>query len=58
MVAVSPDSVNPSDFIPATDLNIDDMYIRLLKITASIETVYLKELLEAFWDDKRFCSQI
>ncbi len=30
MAAVSPDSVNPSDFIPATDLNIDDMYIRLL----------------------------
>ena len=54
MAAVSPDSVNPSDFIPATDLNIDDMYIRLLKITASIETVYLKELLEAFWDDKDF----
>ena len=54
MTAVSPDSVNPSDFIPATDLNIDDMYIRLLKITASIETGYLKELLEAFWDDKDF----
>ena len=54
MVAVSPDSVNPSDFIPATDLNIDDMYIRLLKITASIETGYLKELLEAFWDDEDF----
>ena len=54
MAAVSPDSVNPSDFIPATDLNIDDMYIRLLKISASIETGYLKELLEAFWDDEDF----
>jgi len=54
MAAVSPDSVNPSDFIPATDLNIDDMYIRLLKITASIETSYLKELLEAFWNDEDF----
>ncbi|MEA3416009.1 MAG: HD domain-containing protein [Thermodesulfobacteriota bacterium] len=54
MAAVSPDSVNPSDFIPATDLNIDDMYIRLLKTTASIETGYLKELLEAFWDDEDF----
>jgi len=54
MAAVSPDSVNPSDFIPATDLNIDDMYIRLLKITASIETGYLKELLEAFWNDEDF----
>ena len=54
MVAVSPDSVNPSDFIPATDLNIDDMYIRLLKISASIETGYLKELLEAFWNDEDF----
>lgn len=54
MAAVSPDSVNPSDFIPATNLNIDDMYARLLKITASIETGYLKELLEAFWDDEDF----
>lgn len=54
MAAVSPDSVNPSDFIPATDLNIEDMYARLLKITAAIETGYLKELLEAFWDDEDF----
>lgn len=51
---VSSDSINPLDFIPATGLNIDDMYIRLLKTTASIETGYLKELLEAFWDDEDF----
>lgn len=54
ITAVSPDSINPLDFVPATGLNIDDMYIRLLETTASIETGYFKELLEAFWNDEDF----
>jgi len=54
MTSVSPDSINPSDFIPATNLDIDDMFIRLLKITASVEPDYLKTLLEAFWNDEDF----
>ncbi|RZB34386.1 MAG: 3'-5' exoribonuclease [Desulfobacteraceae bacterium Eth-SRB1] len=54
---VSSDSVNPSDFLPTTSLDIDDMFKRLLKITGSIETVYLKELFEKFWNDDEFVSE-
>lgn len=54
---VSSDSVNPSDFLPATSRNIDDMFIHILKITGSIETVYLKELFEKFWNDDEFVSK-
>jgi 3'-5' exoribonuclease len=54
---VSSDSVNPSDFLPATSRNIDDMFINILKITGSIETVYLKELFDKFWNDDEFVSK-
>jgi 3'-5' exoribonuclease len=54
MTSVSPDSIDPSDFLPVTNLDIDDMFIRLLKITASVETDYLKTLLDAFWSDEVF----
>ena len=53
---VSSDSVNPSDFLPATSRNIDDMFMHILKITGSIETSYLKELFERFWNDDEFVS--
>lgn len=48
------DAVDPSDFIPTTRRDIDKMYERLLKIAASINTVYLRELFEAFWADAEF----
>jgi 3'-5' exoribonuclease len=48
------DAVDPSDFIPATRRDIDSMYERLLKVTASISTVYLRELFDAFWADEEF----
>ncbi|MBW2568561.1 MAG: HD domain-containing protein [Deltaproteobacteria bacterium] len=53
---VSSDSVNPSDFLPATSRNIDDMFMHILKITGSIETACLKELFERFWSDDEFVS--
>lgn len=51
------DSIDPSDFLPVTRRNIDSMFDRLLKLTASMETGYLRELLEAFWDDTEFANQ-
>lgn len=44
-------SVDPSDFLPATDRDIDKMYLRLLDITASIENKFLKKLFDLFWQD-------
>jgi 3'-5' exoribonuclease len=48
------DAVNPSDFLPQTPRDIEDMFERLLRITGTIKTDYLKKLLEAFWKDKEF----
>ncbi|MDL1968287.1 MAG: CRISPR-associated endonuclease Cas3'', partial [Deltaproteobacteria bacterium] len=37
--------------------NRDAMFERLLKLTKTIETLYLKNLLEAFWNDDEFVSK-
>lgn len=54
MASIPADSVNPSDFLPATRRDIDKMFLRLLKITASMEAGHLKKLFEAFFNDTDF----
>ncbi len=54
MASIPADSVNPSDFLPATRRDIDKMFLRLLKITASLEAGHLKKLFEAFFNDTDF----
>ena len=54
MEKCSADVINPSDFLPTTSRDIDSMFERLLRITASIENAYFKKLIEAFWNDKEF----
>ena len=55
--AGSPDSIDPSDYLSESKFNRDAMFERLLKLTESIETLYLKNLLEAFWNDDEFVSK-
>ncbi|MBW2573699.1 MAG: HD domain-containing protein [Deltaproteobacteria bacterium] len=50
----APEVVDPSDFLPATSRDIDGMFQRLVKITESLTTPYLKKLFDAFWKDKEF----
>ena len=54
MEASSVDMVDPSDFLPATRLDVNSMFNRLSKITASMKTTYIKNLFEAFWNDEEF----
>ncbi|MBW2249887.1 MAG: HD domain-containing protein [Deltaproteobacteria bacterium] len=54
IATIPADSVNPSDFLPATRRDIDKMFLRLLKITASMEAGHLKKLFEAFFNDTVF----
>ncbi len=49
-----PEAVDPSDFLPATSRDMDGMFQRLVKITESLSTPYLKKLFDAFWKDKEF----
>jgi len=56
-MALCPDefSPNPSDFIPRTPRNTDAMFDRLVKMVNNfIKDKYLKQLLEAFWNDREF----
>ena len=46
------EAVDPSDFLPATSRDIDGMFQRLVTITASLTTPYLKTLFDAFWKDE------
>ncbi|RLC25474.1 MAG: CRISPR-associated endonuclease Cas3'' [Deltaproteobacteria bacterium] len=55
--ACSADSIDPSDFLPESKFNRDAMFERLLKLTKTIETLYLKNLFEAFWNDDEFVSK-
>lgn len=52
----SSESINPSDYLPESRHNRDDMFERLLKFTKTIKTLYLKNFLEAFWNDDEFVS--
>lgn len=57
MEASAVDMVDPSDFLPATRLDVNSMFKRLLKITASMKTIYIKNLIEAFWNDEEFVQK-
>jgi 3'-5' exoribonuclease len=48
------EALDPKDFLPATSRDIDGMFQRLVKITASLTTPYLKKLFDAFWEDEEF----
>ncbi|MDY6790388.1 MAG: HD domain-containing protein [Thermodesulfobacteriota bacterium] len=54
MTTIPADSTNPSDFLPATRRDIDKMFLRLLKIVASMEAGHIKKLFEAFFNDMDF----
>ena len=50
MNVCSTDSIEPADFLPTTQRDIEAMFERLLQIAASIQTECIKSLLQAFWD--------
>jgi 3'-5' exoribonuclease len=52
-----PDRVDPSDFLPQTSRNIEDMFERLVKRANSITTDYLKALTNAFFNDREFVNK-
>ncbi|MGB6010309.1 MAG: HD domain-containing protein [Desulfobacterales bacterium] len=54
MDVCSHEAVDASDFLPATSRDTDGMFQRLVKITDSLTTPYLKKLFDAFWKDKEF----
>jgi len=57
MEPISPDMIDPSDFLPQTSRDIEGMLERLMKITETIKTDYLKALIDAFFKDKEFVNK-
>jgi len=57
MASLPAETVDPAQFLPATRRNIAGMFERLLKLSATLETGYLKALLDAFWNDQEFVRQ-
>ena len=51
------DRIDPSDFLPQTSRNIEDMFERLVKRANSITTDYLKALIDAFFNDREFVNK-
>lgn len=52
MTAVAADTVDPADFLPATNLDVDQLFERLVKLSRTFTTPWLKRLFEAFWNDQ------
>lgn len=51
------EAVDPYELLPATRLDIENMFERLLKIVAALQDGHLKALLNAFWSDEEFVRQ-
>lgn len=54
---VNADSVDPSDFLPATERDVNQMFQRVVALTEAMAEGYLKSLLHIFWDDAGFVKQ-
>lgn len=49
---------DPSDFVPTTGKNIDEMYSEILKFISSIQQPHMRKLAESFFvEDKTFAAQ-
>jgi 3'-5' exoribonuclease len=57
METVSRDSVDSSDFLPATARDVDSMIKQLAGVSDSIREKKLRELFTAFWNDHEFVDK-
>ncbi|MDJ0883503.1 MAG: HD domain-containing protein [Desulfobacterales bacterium] len=57
MAAEDPSRVDAADFVPTTDLDVDQLFERLQNLTRSIQTPWIKALFEDFWADPGFVAR-
>ncbi len=57
MTAVSAQEINPTDFLPATERDTDQMFERLKKLSESLQQDHLRDLFGAFWSDEAFVTR-
>jgi 3'-5' exoribonuclease len=56
LTAIPADRVSSEDFLPATELNVDQLLERLINLTGTFKTSWLTRLFEAFWQDEAFVA--
>jgi 3'-5' exoribonuclease len=49
--------IDPTDFLPVTDKDVEGMFQRLTAITRRFQDPHLKALFELFWQDSSFVKQ-
>ena len=54
---MSETDVNPSDYLPVSEYNIEEMYQKLLAYIAQMKHQYLKQLAESFFADADFAKR-
>jgi 3'-5' exoribonuclease len=54
LVPVPRDSIDSSDYLPASRRDPDQMMERLIRLADTIQTPYLHALLKSFWEDEDF----
>lgn len=57
METILPDSIDSSEFLPATGRDIDSMLKQLAGLSDSIKEKKLRELFTAFWNDAEFVEK-
>ncbi|MDJ0721355.1 MAG: HD domain-containing protein [Desulfobacterales bacterium] len=57
MAAVDPARLSAADYIPATDLDVDKLFERLVNLTRSVQTPWIRALFEDFWADADFVDR-
>lgn len=57
MSTATTSEINPADFLPVSERNLDQMFERLKKLSESIQNEYLRDLFGAFWSDQEFVTQ-
>jgi len=55
--AAAKDEINPADFLPVTERDVDHMFERLQKLSQSLQKDCLRDLFGAFWSDETLVSQ-
>ena len=55
---MSETDVNPSDYLPVSEYNIEEMYQKLLAYIAQMKHPYLKQLAESFFADADFAKRV
>ena len=51
---LDPAEIDPRDFLPTTERDVDQMLSRLVQISRTVQNKHLSQLLSAFFEDKAF----